>query len=227
MASTQPQMETTDITRDPVHVFLATDVSNFQFFVDYFICVNFHSVFCILFSESRISQLSCVYVQRINKHPTHSLLSHVLQQRTIKSQCLKVPICPHLSSPSHSHSIADHLTFTQQKLPKHQLNSRQPNPKHPNLPSEPAGPIASDSLAAESLSSGGAFANNENVHRMDVTGSSTLNNADTSNATELPPAPDAARRDGNDKAKYPEGAGKPSFPGMHDEHGYVGGPSQD
>lgn len=104
----------------------------------------------------------------------------------------------------------------------------QPNPIDPNLPHETTGPITSDSLAAESLSSGGAFANNENAHRIDVKGSSfTFNTVDTSNAAELPPAPDAARRDGDKKAKYPEGAGKPSFQGVHGEHGYVGGPSQD
>jgi hypothetical protein len=135
--------------------------------------------------------------------------------------------------PSHPHTAADCLIFTKNSYPNTgstAANPRtpQPNPKDRNLPRETTGPIASDSLAAESLSSGGAFANNENAHRMDVKGSSsTFNTADTSNAAELPSAPDAARRDGDNKVKYPEGAGKPSFQGVHDEHGYVGGPSRD
>jgi hypothetical protein len=104
----------------------------------------------------------------------------------------------------------------------------QPNPNDPNRPQEPTGPVASDSLAAESLKSGGAFAQNEKVEAMGVEGGkSTLNNSDTAGAKELRPAADAAHREGDQQAKHPDGAGKPQFAGMHDQHGYVGGPSPD
>jgi hypothetical protein len=104
----------------------------------------------------------------------------------------------------------------------------QPNPKDSNLPQEPTGPVASDSLAAESLQSEGAFANNDNAQAMGVKGaSSTLNNTDTSAAAELEPARDSSVREGDEKLKYPEGAGKATFPGHHSRDGYVGGPSAD
>jgi hypothetical protein len=57
--------------------------------------------------------------------------------------------------------------------------------------------------------------------------SSTLNTTDTSGAKVLKPAPSASQREGDEKAKYPEGAGKPQFPGHHNRDGYVGGPSRD
>jgi len=57
--------------------------------------------------------------------------------------------------------------------------------------------------------------------------SSTLNTTDTSAAKVLKPAPSASEREGDEKAKYPEGAGKPQFPGPHNRDGYVGGPSRD
>jgi hypothetical protein len=57
--------------------------------------------------------------------------------------------------------------------------------------------------------------------------SSTLNTTDTSGAKVLEPAPSASEREGDEKVKYPEGAGKPQFPGPHDRDGYVGGPSRD
>lgn len=110
-------------------------------------------------------------------------------------------------------------------------NSRAPlpKPKDPNLPHEPTGPIASDSLAAESLKSGGTFAANKHVEPLGVKdASSTLNVTDTSGAKELKPAPDASHRNGGDKKfKYPEDAGKSAFAGPHSEHGYVGGPLRD
>ncbi|KAL8971691.1 MAG: hypothetical protein Q9197_003147 [Variospora fuerteventurae] len=107
------------------------------------------------------------------------------------------------------------------------------NPIH-----EPTGPIASDSLAAESTRANGAFASNRDPAPQSVSGSSsTFNNTDTSGATAtLEPAPDAAERKAKeawrevpDEArgvagqKYPEGAGGVEFPGVHSEHGYAGG----
>ncbi|KAL9015950.1 MAG: hypothetical protein Q9185_006673 [Variospora sp. 1 TL-2023] len=107
------------------------------------------------------------------------------------------------------------------------------NPTH-----EPTGPIASDSLAAESTRANGAFASNRDPAPQSVSGSSsTFNNTDTSGATAtLEPAPDAAERQAKeawrevpDEArgaagqKYPEGAGGVAFPGVHSEHGYAGG----
>jgi hypothetical protein len=104
----------------------------------------------------------------------------------------------------------------------------KPDPKDPNLPQESAGPIAADSLAAESVRSGGAFAENHDAQPMGVKGSSsTLNTTDTSAAKVLKPALSASQREGDEKAKYPEGAGKPQFPGHHNRDGYVGGPSRD
>ncbi|KAL8980296.1 MAG: hypothetical protein Q9177_005921, partial [Variospora cf. flavescens] len=107
------------------------------------------------------------------------------------------------------------------------------NPTH-----EPTGPIASDSLAAESTRANGAFASNRDLAPQSVSGSSsTFNNTDTSGVTAtLEPAPDAAERKAKeawrevpDEArgaagqKYPEGAGGVEFPGVHSEHGYAGG----
>jgi hypothetical protein len=57
--------------------------------------------------------------------------------------------------------------------------------------------------------------------------SSTLNTTDTSAAKVLKPGPSASEREGDEKVKYPEGAGKPQFPGPHNRDGYVGGPSRD
>jgi hypothetical protein len=55
---------------------------------------------------------------------------------------------------------------------------------------------------------------------------SILNNMDMSGATELEPAADAAERDeGDEQVKYPEGVGKPTFPGVHSRQEYVGSPS--
>jgi len=122
-------------------------------------------------------------------------------------------------------------------------NSRAPqvSQKDPNLQQEPTGAIASDSLAAESLQSGGAFAENDNATPLAVKGaSSTLNNTDTSGATTLPPAADATDREaasrqadpddikGPGGLKYAEGVGgQGDFSGAHSDQGYTGGPSAD
>jgi len=77
------------------------------------------------------------------------------------------------------------------------------NPRHgtkvtdPNAPAiqEGAGPIASDSLAAESTREGGGFSENRNSEPQDVKGvNSTFANANTSGATRLDPASDAEAR---------------------------------
>jgi hypothetical protein len=106
---------------------------------------------------------------------------------------------------------------------------------------EPAGPIASDSLAAQSIKSGGDFAANDpsNPQPSSVPGAkSTLTNEDTSGAVPLPPASSGAAREakntlglgpderGVSGVKYPEGAGQPEFSGTTtSEGGYYGGPS--
>ena len=74
-------------------------------------------------------------------------------------------------------------------------NPRAPgNHDNSNVASEPTGPIASDSLAAESLKSGGDFADGDAVP-LGVSGSnSTLNNTDTSGAVPLPAASSGAER---------------------------------
>ena len=103
----------------------------------------------------------------------------------------------------------------------------QPNQKDPNLQQEPTGAVASDSLAAESLKSGGGFADNDNAEAMGVKGaSSTLNNQDTSGATTLPPAADGSAREGADSGEQYQ-AGQAQFSGSHNLDGYTGGPSAD
>ena len=101
-----------------------------------------------------------------------------------------------------------------------------------NPTKEGAGAVTSDSLAAESVRSGGAFGSNRDSEPLSVKGgNSTLNTTDTSSATTLPPAPDARTRDqvwnesgGGDK--YPEGAGgQGNFPGSHAGGSYSGGPT--
>ncbi|KAI4206463.1 MAG: hypothetical protein LQ348_000963 [Seirophora lacunosa] len=103
---------------------------------------------------------------------------------------------------------------------------------------EGAGPIASDSLAAESTRANGAFAANRDSAPQAVSGSaSTFNNTDTSGARTLDPAPDAAEREAKEAwrevpeeargaaagQKYPEGAGGVEFAGAHTADGYAGG----
>lgn len=121
-------------------------------------------------------------------------------------------------------------------------NPRAPqwNQKDPNLPQEPTGGVASDSLAAESMQSGGGFSEN-NAQPMGVGGSSsTLNNTDTTGATTLRPAANSTDREYSDRLadddsikgpgglKYTEGTGgQGSFSGQHNLDGYSGGPSAD
>ncbi|MCJ1379374.1 hypothetical protein MMC17_002475 [Xylographa soralifera] len=102
---------------------------------------------------------------------------------------------------------------------------------------EGAGAVASDSLAAESVNSGGDFAENRGSEPLKVKGSnSTFANDDTSAAATLPPAPDAESRDdpsqsqdtsstkGPGGEKYAEASGgQPEFAGKTSAEGYVGG----
>ena len=105
---------------------------------------------------------------------------------------------------------------------------------------EGSGAVASDSLAAESVNSGGAFGVNRDSEPLSVSGSnSTFNNTDTSGTTTFAPAPDAAEREAKaawqetaDEAKgpggqkYPEGlGGQGTFDGSHNADGYSGGPT--
>ncbi|OCT54203.1 hypothetical protein CLCR_00313 [Cladophialophora carrionii] len=118
-------------------------------------------------------------------------------------------------------------------------NPRAPKPEDVGIAQEPTGAVAADSLAAESLQNKGAFAENTNAAALGVKGNqSTLNNADTSGATALPPATDGSYREKKDALgqgadvkgvtglKYPEGAGKAQFDGHHSGQGaYSGGGS--
>ena len=98
--------------------------------------------------------------------------------------------------------------------------------------------MTSDSLAAESIQSGGKFSENRGAEPLSVSGSSsTFNNTDISGATTLAPAPDAAEREakeawqetadeakGSGGQKYPEGLdGQGAFDGQHSVEGYSGG----
>ena len=104
---------------------------------------------------------------------------------------------------------------------------------------EPTGPIAADSLAAESLNSGGDFASNEpsQPQPMGVKGaSSTLANTDTSGAVPLHAARDREARSDQDAlglgpdekgvvgVRYPDGEAG-DFPGTTTREGYTGGPA--
>jgi hypothetical protein len=102
------------------------------------------------------------------------------------------------------------------------------DPTHYTKPiNEGPGAIANDSLAAESVRSGGAFSQNRDSQPLDVSGSSsTFNNTNTSGATKLPKAPYADAREGPDrKERYPEAlGGQGEFPGAHvPTTGYTGG----
>lgn len=90
--------------------------------------------------------------------------------------------------------------------------SRAPKPDYDNLAQEPSGPVAKDSLAAESIRAGGEFGENENAEPLGVKGgNSTFNTTDTSGATTLRSAPDAPTRQ------------KEEFQGLgSDERGHTG-----
>lgn len=80
---------------------------------------------------------------------------------------------------------------------------------------EGAGPVASDSLAAESTREGGGFSGNRNSEPQDVKGAnSTFANANTSGASRLDPASDAearlAKEDWEEERKL--GAASTSYP---------------
>jgi len=95
---------------------------------------------------------------------------------------------------------------------------------------EPSGPVANDSLAAESVRHGGAYTDNWGAEPMGVSGhQSTLKNSDTSSASTLPSAPGGSmREDRQRQTKYPETlGGQGNFPGRHmPETGYTGGPTE-
>lgn len=93
----------------------------------------------------------------------------------------------------------------------------------PNAPSirEGAGPVASDSLAADSSRDGGGFSENRNSEPQGVSGSnSTFANTNVSGATRLDPASDAearlAQEDWEEERKL--GAGANTYPaGLGDQ----------
>jgi len=73
-------------------------------------------------------------------------------------------------------------------------NTSDPS-RHKDPVMEKPGPIAADSLAAESVRSGGLFSQNPDCQPLGVMGShSTFANTDISAAKELPPAPNAEAR---------------------------------
>lgn len=114
-------------------------------------------------------------------------------------------------------------------------------PSHPSkldpsqIPSEPTGPIAADSLAAESLKNQGGFAENTSATASSVRGAnSTFANTDTSGASVLHAAPSGADREQQDARgagadeRGPGGLkldvlGEPDFDGAHKADGYYGG----
>lgn len=117
------------------------------------------------------------------------------------------------------------------------LNPRAPKPDHENAPREATGPIAADSLAAESLNQKGGFSENTGAAAQSVRGDqSTFANTDTSGARVLDAAPSGTAREEQDAQSAPrhekgtsglklESAGKPDFDGGHNADGYYGGPA--
>ncbi|EXJ82624.1 hypothetical protein A1O3_06437 [Capronia epimyces CBS 606.96] len=117
------------------------------------------------------------------------------------------------------------------------LNPRAPKPDHENAPYEATGPVAADSLAAESLEAKGGFAENTGAAAQSVRGGqSTFATTDTSAAHVLHPAASGASREKQDAlgadadVKGASGlkldaAGKADFDGAHNADGYYGGPS--
>ncbi|KAE8554333.1 hypothetical protein EYB25_002872 [Talaromyces marneffei] len=94
---------------------------------------------------------------------------------------------------------------------------------------EGPGAVTNDSLAGESVRQGGAFSQNPNSEPLSVSGSnSTFNNTDTSGATTLRSAAQAADRDIDRKERYPDAlGGQGQYPGAHiPESGYAGGSTQ-
>ncbi|KAJ5634746.1 hypothetical protein N7528_002588 [Penicillium herquei] len=89
---------------------------------------------------------------------------------------------------------------------------------------EPSGPVANDSLAAESVRQGGAFSQNRQAQPEDFS-SSQLKNPGSASQT-LPSAPvGGLREDRHAQEKYPEAlGGQGDFPGTHlRTSGYAGG----
>lgn len=122
----------------------------------------------------------------------------------------------------------------------HSANPHAPQTHPSDAAREATGPVAADSLAAESLRSSGGFAENENAAAMAVRGAqSTLNTTDTQAATALRPAESGAARErqdvllgaGADEKGTSAGGlkldalGKAEFGGTHNLLGYTGGPS--
>lgn len=90
---------------------------------------------------------------------------------------------------------------------------------------ENAGPVVNDSLAAESLQSGGAFSANRDAYPLGVSSKNTTTNVtDTSAAREIPSTGDR-HTETQTEGKYPDAlGGQAEFPGPHvPESGYVGG----
>ncbi|KAJ6109175.1 hypothetical protein N7486_001409 [Penicillium sp. IBT 16267x] len=91
---------------------------------------------------------------------------------------------------------------------------------------EPAGPVPTGSLAAESVRQGGAFNENRGAQPDDVSASQLKKPHSAS--TTLPSAPvGALREDRHAQEKYPDAlGGQGNFPGAHlPTSGYAGGPT--
>jgi hypothetical protein len=114
--------------------------------------------------------------------------------------------------------------------------SKAPQPSE--IEQETTGPVAADSLAAESIKGQGGFAENSDAMPLGVKGGqSTLNTTDTSGATVLPPAADGTTREKRDALsqgedvrgasglKYPDGAGAAQLGGHHSDTGEFSGDS--
>lgn len=113
-------------------------------------------------------------------------------------------------------------------IPSGQRGVKVTNDPRSDVPiSEPSGPVLKDSLAAESVSGGGAFNENRGAAPLGATSqNTTTNTTDTSAATKLPSAADARdRAEPHGQQKYPEAlGGQADYPGAHGS-GYVGGPT--
>ncbi|KAL5339876.1 hypothetical protein BJX70DRAFT_141162 [Aspergillus crustosus] len=113
-------------------------------------------------------------------------------------------------------------------IPSGQRGTKVTTDPESNRPiNEPSGPVVSDSLAAESATSGGAYSQNRGAEPIGASSkSTTTNTTDTSAARELPSTTSARDRQNLEtQDRYPDAlGGQAEYPGAHiPESGYVGG----
>lgn len=174
----------------------------------------------------------------LKRIPAHSVDQSILNHQNEKMDDARVPSAVSSSSgtkvslPSHlssrSPSPADGLTIS---FPTYPTNTPLKVTSDPSAPTktENPGTVTSDSLAGESISSGGSFAADSSARGVSKqpSSSTTTNTTDTSGATELPASTSAAVR-GEEVSGGAGGSGGTDYPaafsaGSTTGGGYTGG----